>query len=57
MKSNRLSPVELAARNWWRMHRPLSFSHKQHLANPTVNLSYSHNHRLARAVAKTYASK
>lgn len=29
-----------AAIEWWRAHRPLSFSEADHLANPKVNAGY-----------------
>jgi len=37
---------------WWRGHRPLSFRLKDHLENPTINLSFGREKRLAKAVAK-----
>lgn len=40
-----------AATAWWKMRRPMTWSVEAHLANPTINTSYSWERDLARAVA------
>lgn len=46
-----MNEVEKAAYQWWRNKRPLSFSHREHLANPTVNTCTHAEARLAKAIA------
>lgn len=41
-----------AAVEWWKQHKPLTFSLEEHLRNPTINIpGYHHDATLARAVA------
>lgn len=44
--------LRLAAIRWWKQRRPVEWTHRQHLANPTVNTTTPSEQRLARAVAK-----
>jgi hypothetical protein len=46
-----------AAIKWWRMHKPVGDSHKQHLANPKINVSGHHGDALAVAVAEYLKSQ
>ncbi len=41
-----------AASKWWMNQRPVKWRKKQHLKNPTVNVSGQVDHKLALAVAK-----
>lgn len=43
--------VVRAAMNWWRSRRPLAFSLKDHLENPTINTFDLRERALARACA------
>jgi len=43
--------VRVAAIEWWRMKKPMSFSFEDHLANPTVNCVAEQEKALAQAVA------
>jgi hypothetical protein len=52
MKTKR-SPLERSAINWWKGRRPLSYTHAEHLRNPTVNAGYRESsQKLAAAVGK-----
>jgi hypothetical protein len=42
--------IELAI-EWFRRHKPCSFTTQEHLANPTVNMTTMSEFNLARAVA------
>ncbi len=46
-----LLQVMEAAKTWWRLHRPLTFTEEQHLENPRVNIQPNH-HELATKVAE-----
>ena len=48
----KLSKLERAAIRWWKGKRPLSYNHKQHLANPEVNCCSVFEHQLCKAVHK-----
>ena len=48
--------VVRAAMNWWRSRRPLAFSLKDHLENPTVNTTLKES-ALARACAAIQKEK
>lgn len=45
------TPIERAAYHWWRMHRPLAFEERDHLANPAINQPGNDDQILAKAVA------
>ena len=47
-----MTRLELAAVNWWRHRRPLSFTQADHLRNPGINLCTASEYRLAIEVAK-----
>ena len=51
--------ITTAAIGWWKNHRPLVWSHKKHLENPTVNcMSPSRSEKLlAKSVAKFIKEK
>lgn len=46
--------VLVAARRWWRMKRPVRWTHEQHIAKPQVNCVADAEKLLATAVAKSY---
>lgn len=51
---NDTSPEKLliiAAINWWKHNRPVSFNEADHLENPTINCPTLPDKRLAQAVA------
>jgi hypothetical protein len=55
-----LSPEErvlAAAKHWWRMNRPTTFSPGKHLTNPVVNTFTDAEKRLATAVAALAKAK
>ncbi|KVP17041.1 hypothetical protein [Burkholderia ubonensis] len=51
LKRERQSEVLQAALSWWEAHRPVAFDLRQHLDNPTVNMSTATDQALASAVA------
>lgn len=46
-----------AAEDWWRGHRPVGWSEKEHLLNPAINCCGSDEARLAHAVAEVVAGE
>ena len=38
------SPLERAAMQWWRWHRPTGWSMADHIAQPYVNVDTEHYH-------------
>lgn len=39
-----------AAKAWWIVHRPATFTEAEHLSNPTINTNGAEEHKLARSV-------
>ncbi len=46
-----LLSVEKAARAWWRQRRPVGWTRRKHLANPTINCNGKAETQLAQMVA------
>ena len=46
-----LLALEKSARAWWRQRRPVDWTRRKHLANPTVNCNGKDEIRLAEMVA------
>jgi hypothetical protein len=57
MNISNSNPLERAALQWWRSHRPCAFSELEHMKNPTINLATDTDKRLARVVARTLMSR
>jgi hypothetical protein len=49
--------VIAAAKVWWKEKRPLDYSYKKHLENPTINTTTEAEKTLARAVASYERAK
>jgi hypothetical protein len=47
-----MTEVEKAAIAWWKCHRPVVYTKKEHLKNPTINMPMFCEKKLARSVAK-----
>jgi len=54
---SKLTPLELAALQWWRFHRPIRWTQAQHIAEPTVNVTNERARRLAKQAAKVAGKK
>jgi hypothetical protein len=57
MTDDKPSPVEIAAKRWWRGKRPFEWDESAHLKDPAINCETSDETSLACAVARLVASE
>lgn len=49
--------IENAVLEWWESYRPITYSVKDHMGNPAVNMTRESAHRLAEAAAELAAKQ